>query len=612
VRGFGVFAAVAVVAACAATASAAGVSIQRMDASHYPVLRVRVLAPTADAPIAVRVDGRRPRGLDATNLGRNHAIVLAIDRSRSMAGAPLAAAVAGARAFLTEKPRGDRTEIVTFGRQALALTGFEFAAIDGDTALRTMSVDARPGTALFDAAVLASGDLAGQPVRGRTLILLTDGDDRGSEANLADAIRVAHRNNIAVYGIELGGADSPALRVLATATGGRVYRSTSFSTLSRIYRTIGRELRRSWLLEFPTAHRPGDRVTISVSSDGAGAMRVLRVPGRADRKHSEVLPAKAFGGSGRIAIALLAGLMIAGSLALAFRRPRAEDLKRRVRMHEADVVDDPWKTRFLRRLEGSFAASEARLRKLRLWHRIDTMRERSNVPLRTVHLVYIGFGAAILVALFALAAGIAGSLALLTMVIVFCTPMIVVTILAHRRARALDEQLPDLLASLASSLRAGHGLKHALESIVETSRPPAAEELSRVLSEARLGRPLDEALLAMCERMGSDDLEYVAAAVRVQSQVGGSLAGLFDMVAETIRVRQRHARRVRALTATGRASAGVLTALPICLAVLLSLIDHSYLTPLLQTGIGRLLIVASAISMSIGGLALHRIVAVKG
>jgi tight adherence protein B len=112
--------------------------------------------------------------------------------------------------------------------------------------------------------------------------------------------------------------------------------------------------------------------------------------------------------------------------------------------------------------------------------------------------------------------------------------------------------------------------------------------------------------------MGSDDLEYVAAAVRVQSQVGGSLAGLFDMVAETIRVRQRHARRVRALTATGRASAGVLTALPICLAVLLSLIDHSYLTPLLQTGIGRLLIVASAISMSIGGLALHRIVAVKG
>ena len=53
----------------------------------------------------------------------------------------------------------------------------------------------------------------------------------------------------------------------------------------------------------------------------------------------------------------------------------------------------------------------------------------------------------------------------------------------------------------------------------------------------------------MCERIGSSDFEYVATAVNVQSQTGGSLAGLFDTLAETVRERQRHARKVKALTA---------------------------------------------------------------
>ena len=69
-----------------------------------------------------------------------------------------------------------------------------------------------------------------------------------------------------------------------------------------------------------------------------------------------------------------------------------------------------------------------------------------------------------------------------------------------------------------------------------------------MLGEERLGRPLDEAIDAMCERIGSPDLEYVATAINVQAQTGGSLAGLFDTLSETVRERQRHARKVHALT----------------------------------------------------------------
>jgi tight adherence protein B len=191
------------------------------------------------------------------------------------------------------------------------------------------------------------------------------------------------------------------------------------------------------------------------------------------------------------------------------------------------------------------------------------------------------------------------------------TPLVALQIVARRRTAAFDRQLPDVLATIASTLRAGHGLRPALRGIADDAAPPASEEFARVLGEERLGRPLDEALAAMCERIGSEDLEYVATAVNVQSQTGGSLAGLFDTLAETVRERQRHARKLKALTALGRMSAITLVALPIGLGGLMTLISPSYMAPLYTKSGGQILIAVCLTSMAIGGLFLKRIVSVR-
>jgi tight adherence protein B len=168
------------------------------------------------------------------------------------------------------------------------------------------------------------------------------------------------------------------------------------------------------------------------------------------------------------------------------------------------------------------------------------------------------------------------------------------------------------LSTIAGSLRVGHGLKASLQGIADEGAPPISTELRRVLSEARLGRPLEESLIAMCERLGSDDLMYVATAVDVQSQVGGSLAGVFQTVADTVRQRQQHRNKVRALTATGRASATVLTLFPVALVLLMTLFNPDYMVPFLQSGIGQILIAYSLVSIGIGAFILSRIVNVKG
>ena len=134
-----------------------------------------------------------------------------------------------------------------------------------------------------------------------------------------------------------------------------------------------------------------------------------------------------------------------------------------------------------------------------------------------------------------------------------------------------------------------------------------------MLGEERLGRPLDEAIAAMCERIGSPDLEYVATAVKVQSQTGGSLAGLFDTLSETVRERQRHARKVqgadRASAACRRSS---LVSLPIGLGgaddSAQPLVHGAAVHDLERPHRDRRL---PAMSMAIGSLLLKRIVSVR-
>jgi tight adherence protein B len=190
-------------------------------------------------------------------------------------------------------------------------------------------------------------------------------------------------------------------------------------------------------------------------------------------------------------------------------------------------------------------------------------------------------------------------------------PFVVLRIAASRRMKEFDRQLPDVLASIASALRAGHGLRTALKGIADDGAAPASEEFRRVIGEERLGRPLAEAIDAMCERLGSRDLEYVATAVNVQAQTGGSLASLFDTLSGTVRERQRHARKVHALTALGRSSAIILVLMPIGLGGLMTLISPPYMTPLFTTSSGHVVIGICLTSMAIGALILKRIVSVR-
>jgi tight adherence protein B len=311
----------------------------------------------------------------------------------------------------------------------------------------------------------------------------------------------------------------------------------------------------------------------------------------------------------------IVGLATFASVAFAFDRRGAAAAGRRVTAYLTPrhvTEPKPAEQVLLRHFERPLALSERHLAKLPGWRRFVFMVERADLPLRATEAFWVGAGAIGGVVLLALIAGAPPVVLIALAVFVAAGFRIWLGMRIERRRRAFEEQLPEVLGSLASALRAGHGFNQALQAVAADAAEPAAKEFTRVLAEARLGRPLEDALTDLGKRIDSRDLDFVLDAIIVQRQVGGSLAGIFAIVSESVRQRQQFALRLRSLTAMGRMSAIVLVGLPVGLGALLSLMQHAYFGPLVSTSIGHMMIGGSAFLMTTGWIWLRRIAATKG
>jgi tight adherence protein B len=619
VRRSRVFLAVAAVALTAPLAADAGITLRNVDTSGYPTVRVTVVAPVAsDQSPTLTEDGSRVVDLTARSLASSKSVVVAIDRSRSMAGQRLHDAIAAARQFVADKAAADRVAVVVFGSKAVQLTGFSSSTIDADDALRTMAVDSTSGTALYDGLALSSRLLSKQQDRARVVVLLTDGQDVSSRSSLASALAGAKQAGALVYPIGVGAstATSSPLQRMARATGGAYHGATTSSALKGVYSSIAQELRRTWRLEYVTAGRPGDTLHLRVSLDPEGAASTdVKVPGTlADSPRSGSLPSVFYTPLGGLVMVLLVAFLTLSAAGFLLTGSKGSWVKTRLAPHVegGSTRRRRNKGERLAAFAGLFRATEQAFGHRAIWKKMSVRLERADVPLRTVEFVYLMAGGALVLMFLAAVTGQSTFGLLIACVVGAAIPYTWVTVRAKRRMLKFEDQLPDLLVTIAASLKAGHSFKQGIQTIVDEGQEPASKELSRVITDTSLGRPMDEALSDTAERIGSKNFSFVITAVTIQRQVGGSLAGLFDMVADTVRQRQQFARKIRSLTAMGRASAYVLVGLPFFVALAITVLNPSYMDPLYHSSTGHLMIVIGLVMMSFGSLLLRKIVSFRG
>jgi tight adherence protein B len=603
-----------------AAGATSGVSLRAVDVNGYPTIRATLVAPVAsDAAPTLTENGRRVLDLTAQNLASTKSVVVAVDRSRSMAGTRIADAAAAARSFVASKAASDRVAVTVFGSSAVQLTKFSSSTIDSDDALRALDVDSKSGTALNDAVAVSTRMLATEDGRARVLVLLTDGTDVSSQTKLASALASARRAGVLVYPI--GIAASPdgrsALQRMASVTGGTYHDAATTASLKSVYSSIAAELKRTWRLEYVTAGRPGDKLHIRVALDPEGAASTdVTVPGTLASAPTDAhaLPAVFYTPLGGLILTLTVAFLILMAMGFALTGPKGSWIKTRLAPHVDRTPRNKRqkKGERLAAFSGLFRATEQAFSHRKPWKKVHTQLERAGIPLRTVEFMYIMAGCGFLFMLFAALAGRSTIGMLLALAVGAVIPYGFIAFKAKQRMTKFDDQLPDLLVTLAASLKAGHSFKQGIQTIVDEGQEPASKELSRVITDTRLGRPMDEALAETAERIGSKNFSFVITAVTIQRQVGGSLAGLFDMIADTVRQRQQFARKIRSLTAMGRASAYVLVGLPFFIAFALTLLNPTYMEPLFHSSTGHMLIIVGLTMMAFGSLILKKIVSFKG
>jgi len=605
--------------------SAAGVSIREVDVSEFPTVRLVVStqeAVSADlgdvevvengAPVEVadvHLLGAESRGVDA---------VLAIDVSNSMRGRPLSTALAAARTFLAGVPNSMPLGVVTFSDRPVVLSDVSDDRTSVERSVRSIGGSTSQGTALFDAVATAATLFEPESGAQHNLILVTDGRNTGGGHNLAEAVAAAQTAGMHVFAVGLAGptTDEATLQTLARDTGG-AYASISPDELASIYAGLAQEFSRQYVVEYRSKAPLGTAATVSVRLPVGSASAAFLAPGYHE------LPAGSREGTGTtpfwsepIGMGLVVGLTFLAVFAFGLlvlrvraRWRRERQLRSRLpRTEPALDTDDAPRAELTTIIPKQLADVTERMAARigagqRLAHRLEhagwTIRSGEFLSVIAIVAILVGLAGFVVASMVGALAGAA--LAVLV-------PFAALSHAAGRRRAAIQAQLADTLMVIASSMRAGHSFIQSLDSAAKEIDDPAAGEFGRVLTEIRLGRDTDDALEALVERVGSQDLEWAVTAIKIQRKIGGNLAEVLETVAKMIRERETLRRQVRVLSAEGRISVVVLTVLPILIAAYLMVVNPEYLRTLTTTTPGIVISVSAGVLMALGYLWMRRIV----
>jgi len=180
-----------------------------------------------------------------------------------------------------------------------------------------------------------------------------------------------------------------------------------------------------------------------------------------------------------------------------------------------------------------------------------------------------------------------------------------------RRHKAFDAQMSPTMLSISNGLKAGYTFAQAIDLVSKSCGDPMAEELSRVVRETQLGRPIVEAVAKMVDRNDSEEMRLLLAAIQIQAQTGANLAKIIDKIENTVRERIRIKGEIKTLTGQARASGWILIILPFALAGILAMIAPTYFNPILTHVIGQILLGIGGFMLLCGYAIIRKIVNVK-
>jgi len=565
--------------------------------------------------------------------------VLLIDTSGSMGRSGMVTVRSAVKTFLASAPQDVRVGVVSFGNTA----GPEIAPTADRVAVQRVvdALRADGNTALFSGVTEAVKMLGA--AGDRSIVLLSDGANTVGEraSGLASSVKALTASQVRVEVVRFTTSenDPEALAAFAKAGGGSVVQATDTAAVGRAFEAAAKVLESQ--VEFDITRPAGLTGKVPVVLSGTASGRPFQVKSTIDlgarsttapSPTASAEPVSAAGGAPAALVRVEAGVsrplfaalgaIFVGMLTLVIAVVDPFKSKRHERVAEMEMYTLAGATRAARHQEvaapSAVAQSAVRfgekvMDKRESTSRTMTLIQRADLPLRAGEWFVLRFLAVVVGALVVpfLVPLVWWITVPLGIVLGIFLPAVTLRVMASKRARKFEAQLPDVMLLVATTLASGFSLSQALDAVARDAAEPASKEFSRALAENRIGTDISDALDHLATRMDSDSLTWTTMAIRIQRDVGGNLAETLRTTAHTLRERESLKRQVAALSAEGKLTAYVLIALPVGIFLYMLWVNPEYISLLWTTLPGIVMLVVSCLGMVVGALWMRKVVRIE-
>lgn len=583
------------------------------------VLSIPGRAQLSPSQVHIAEDGRPVAGAVVRTIksagAGDFGVVLAIDISPSMKGAPIARAMAAARALAAQRSGKQELAVITFDRRAnvvLPLT-------DDPRAIARALAHTPPvgsGAYIYNAMTVAVQQLAKAKIAAGAVILLSDGasvgakPQRGNRVTASSIGAAATAAHAQIYTVGLRDSSyTPQRMSLLARVGGGAFVESSSSQLAGVFTRIEAGLTSAYVVHYRSLAPLGHRITVSVSVDGvpqAATLAYTSPPPSTPATHAHATPTSFWVSTLALALFTSTAAVLVGLALLIFLLPRLQrgGLRQRVGEFTASEAALAPETPAIT-TSRPLLALERLLERTSWWAQFKANVEIAGIDRTAVELVALDALGTIVAAVLL---GVALGTVVVSILVLLLGPLALRSIVKkrlHKQRELFADQLPTHLQELASTMRAGHSLVAGITSMARAAPEPSHSEWARVVADEQLGMPLEDAMRPLAERMDSEDIGQVGLVAALHHRTGGNMSEVLERVADSVRERGELRREMQALTAQARLSRYIVTALPPGVVLVVALINPSYVWPLFHTSTGVLLLFI-ATSLVIGGSLIMR------
>ena len=558
--------------------------------------------------------------------------VLVLDTSGSMKGKPIEDAIGASTVFIDEMRDIDKIAVVGFSDEVAVHSNFS----SDRQALKNSvsSLEASGETALFDGIITGINQFRNlEDIRHKYLVVLSDGTDTVSNSVINDAIADARAQNITVYSVALMSDEfNPSdLEQIAESSNGELLQTTDSEELTGLYSTISSKMRNQYKISYSSSAPDADSYNTLISIANMGMEDSVTVNYEnpfftfsGSELTQNAQSSRTFAKSivvDKWWIKLLIFLFIFISVTVFIYVistvfiPNKQDLKSRTDYYLYSLAGRDIKietSEKQKKKPGLFSKVSKAVTKASDKSGFSVLFEqklrRAGINMQGSKFVFLHI---ILVIAATTATFLITKNYLLTIgivAIVIFLPFLFINYKVNQKVKKFNEQLPDTLQLIEGALKAGYSLNQALAMVIKETKPPISEEFRITTSEIRMGLSEKAALENMAKRINSELFDWVVLAVNIQREVGGNLAEIMDIIANTIREKERVLRQIKALTAEGKLSAYILIGLPIILGVALTFLNREYISVLYTSKLGFMMLGLAGVLMLVGIVWIMRII----